>query len=156
MGVRYKSLFPWACLASLVCAISFFGQVGSSQSTESPFGGRHFINGRVVNSDGKPIYDKITVHLSSMFGGDTIGTTDDEGKFVFTRISDGTYTVSVEETNDHGAASETVDVHLGDIPVATALYVTLRLAPKKSALKAPEVISSAAAEIPKGALSDYN
>ncbi|MBV9214572.1 MAG: tetratricopeptide repeat protein [Acidobacteria bacterium] len=132
------------------------GVGGGSQSIRTDFHGVHRIIGRIIRADGTPLYGKTRIRLASMLGGDVIDVTDDEGKFTFQGLRDGQYTVTVDESPDHGAGSGSVDVDGGGFPMARTFYLTIRLTEKKSLTYYNKAIELSKAGDHKGAIEQLN
>lgn len=141
---------------STVCWSQIAG--GLSETTRTEAGGRHFISGNVVLPTGGPAGDRTRIRLSGQSVGessvvgrnvtstasvtvDVVATTDSEGKFVFSGLSNGTYTVTFEGDSDYELTSQQVDI---SVPVTTGRqnhFVTLRLRAKRKIPEKPEIIN---------------
>ncbi|HTH51446.1 MAG TPA: tetratricopeptide repeat protein [Pyrinomonadaceae bacterium] len=126
----------------------------SMDDTVTRFNGRNTITGMIFWPDGTPANARIRVRLSGERGVDTIGSSGGEGRFSFSRVSPGLYTVTIDEDKEHGSASATVEVlALPGAPPQT-FQVMLRLSPLKGSPKAA-VVSAEDAGVPKNALASY-
>jgi tetratricopeptide (TPR) repeat protein len=123
--------------------------------TPTAFGGRHSISGVVLGPDGSPISTQVVVRLSTSTRGDVLGSTDEDGRFNFTKIDNGNYTVIVDENPDHGSATATVEVALPRSTPPQNFVVNLRLSAKKGATTKPGVVDAGMAGVPKNAAALY-
>jgi Tfp pilus assembly protein PilF len=130
---------------------------GGIEETVTPFHGRYSISGSVFWPDGTPVNSRVRIKLSSLMGTDIISTTDDDGKFFFSRLTNGSYTISIDEDKDHGSASTVVEIGLPSGSPPQTFTTTLRLIEKNGTRsKAPAVINADLAGIPKNAAALYS
>jgi tetratricopeptide (TPR) repeat protein len=148
--------FGIAVAASLLLAASVSAQLagGLSETTPTNLGGKHFISGTVFTPSGTPLRARTRIRLASM-NGEIVTTTDDTGKFIFSGISNGLYTVFVDEDNEYETALSTLEVAERRGGLGQNFTIFLRLRAKDSKLKKPEVISAANAGVPKAAAAQY-
>jgi type IV pilus assembly protein PilF len=159
-------------ILSLLVSLAFPGLLnaqiagGLDESNRTDLGGRHFLTGRVLAPDGQPISHRIRIRLSSTAGKEIITTTDDAGKFIFTGLSNASYTISVDEDKDYEAASQQVDIFetTGAAPKGEPrgytpsqyFNVSLRLVSKVKTGPTPKVIHTENAQVPRKALAYYD
>jgi len=138
-------------------AISSRGQIaGGLDETERTFlGGHNYIVGTVFDPDGFPVKVRTPIRLSSLTQKEVLSSTDDQGKFIFSGLPNGTYTISVEATNEYQTAIQTVDIELSRGTPPQSFAVSLRLQTKPRASTRPGVVSAETAGIPKRALEHY-
>jgi uncharacterized protein HemY len=117
--------------------------------------GLHSISGTVTWKNGSLVRSRIRVKLSSFQGVDFTTTTDDEGKFSFSQVINGTYTVSVDDDRDHGPASATVDIALPARSPPQNFPVTLAIEPKNDTAAKPGIVSAEDAGVPRTAVALY-
>ena len=153
---------PLACIGLLLLRASAFAQLSSAApglgDTATGFGGRHSISGVVLTPEGRPVNARVVVRLSTATRGDVVGTTDSEGRFGFTRIDNGNYTLVVDENPDRGGALATVQVEIPRQSPPQNFVVSLRLSARKSSvsMSAPAVVDAGAAPVPKNAAALYD
>lgn len=124
------------------------------EETVTPFRGRHSISGMVFSAEGRPLNKPIRIKLAASLGSEVITMTSDEGKFTFSRLPNGSYTISIDEDRDHGAASTSIDIYASADDPPQELMVTLQLEPKKGPGK-PAVVDANTAGVPKAARVFY-
>lgn len=118
--------------------------------------GEHSIVGRVYSTTGRLVGSGIRVRMTTIRSFETRTTTDHDGKFLFTDLDNGTYTVSIDEESDFVPVSQQVDISLERKAMPQAFYLIFRLTPKpNSGLKA-QVINTENAGVPKRALDLYS
>ncbi len=139
------------CFAFL--SVAAFGQIagGLNETTRTDFGGNGYITGTVYFPSGTPINYRMRILLSSMTAGEVIATTDDSGKFVFSKLAIGTYTISVDGEKDFDAISQTIEImRRGDIQ-----NVNIRLADKARKAEKAKAVSLENVKVPQEALANY-
>jgi Tfp pilus assembly protein PilF len=145
----------------LLCAATAAAQTDSGIESDDPgTGGRHTIQGRLYLPSGRRLDQRLRVRLSSVRGGDNSTLTDDNGNFIFRRLSAGTYTVTVEGGREFETATETVDIIAGSRQSDESGQVytlQIRLAEKRAApgLTRPGVVNATAGAIPPEARTRY-
>jgi Tfp pilus assembly protein PilF len=112
--------------------------------------------GSLFTPDGHRVTTRIRIRLSSSLGKEIVTTCDESGKFVFSGLSNATYTVSVDEDKDFETVSEQVDIALSNRDLPQSFTVMLRLVPKVKTVPSPKVIRTENAEVPKKAMGFYN
>lgn len=140
-----------AALLSVVCGTTASAQnEGGVESGDLGTGGRHTIQGRLYLPSGRKLDRRVRVRLSGVRGGENSTLTDDNGAFIFRRLTAGTYTVTVEGGREFETASETVDIFDGprrtDQP-GQVFTIQMRLEEKRAASdpSRPGVVSASAA-----------
>ncbi|PYS87751.1 MAG: hypothetical protein DMF62_11350 [Acidobacteria bacterium] len=128
---------------------------GMDESTRTDFNGKNYILGTVIFPSGLQVNSRIRIRLSSLTYGEVITTTDDRGRFNFTKIRNGTYTVTVDGEEEFETTSEQIEVALPPSAHSETFNITLRLMAKRSQLKKPAVVSAENAGVPKNALALY-
>ena len=68
---------------------------GLTETTNTRLGGNNYIVGTVYSPDGLPITTRMRLRLTSPNWGDILATTDDRGRFVFSGVGAGAYTISI-------------------------------------------------------------
>ena len=140
-------------LVLLTCTGHVISQIAGSMSetTRTDFGGSSFITGSVFFPSGSPINFRIRIRLTSITGGDVISNSDDTGKFVFSRLAKGTYTVTIDREQDYEPVSQLVEI-LQPKDIQT---ISFRLTEKSKIFKRPQLINVKNAAVPKKALEYY-
>lgn len=152
-------LWLTALLALVCCTSSSAQNEGGVESGDLGTGGRHTIQGRLYLPSGRKLDRRVRVRLSGVRGGENSTLTDDNGAFIFRRLTAGTYTVTVEGGREFETASETVDIFDGprrtDQP-GQVFTVQLRLEEKRAAPdpSRPGVVSASEA-VPAAARVHY-
>lgn len=153
---RIRRLF-FLCFVFLHCATIATAQIagGLTETTNTRLGGNNYIVGTVFSPDGQPITTRMRLRLSSPAWGDILAATDDRGKFVFSGIGSGVYTITIDGDKDYETATQQVDIVRERSTVPETYMVTIRLRDKAQPRVAPSVISAANAGVPKAALDHY-
>lgn len=147
-----------ATLLTLSLALAALGQQdgGGLDTGDLGTGGRHIIQGRLYLPSGRKLDRRLRVRLSSVRGGNDSTLTDDNGAFIFRRLTAGSYTVTVEGGREFETATETVDIiegpRRGDQP-GQVFTVQIRLDAKRPARPEarPGVVNATARAMPKEA-----
>lgn len=134
-------------------AVTIFGQIagGLNETTRTDFGGNSYITGNVFSPAGTPINYRIRIRLLSMTAGEVIATSDDTGKFVFSKLSPGTYTVSIDGEQDFESVSQQVDI----LQNRDVQNVSFRLTTKRKPAGKAKAINVENTAVPKKALDLY-
>ena len=150
---RRPTQFFLTTIFLLLCTSHAISQIagGMTETTRTDFGGSSFITGSIYFPSGAPINFRIRIRLSSITGGEVISNSDDTGKFVFSRLARGTYTVIVDGEQDYEPASQIVEIFQN----RDVQNVSFRLVPKAKASKKPDLINAENAAVPKKALLIY-
>src|SRR5678815_1404552 len=84
--------------AIFVCsAVLTMGQIagGLTETTNTRLGGNNYIAGTVYAPDGTPITVRMRIKLTSPEYGEILASTDDRGRFVFSELAAGVYTIVI-------------------------------------------------------------
>jgi TolA-binding protein len=143
----------------LYAAAMAVGQIagGLTETTNTRLGGNNYIVGTVFSPDGQPITIRMRLRLSSPSWGDILASTDDRGRFVFSGVGSGVYTIVIEGEEGFEPVSHQVEIIRERSTVPETYTVTIRLRAienVKSKIK-PGVVSAANAGVPKRALDLY-
>src|SRR5215813_1159799 len=120
-------------------------------------GGKNIIQGRIFYPSGKPLDRRVRVRVSSVRGGPSSLSTDDNGAFMIQRLTDGTYELSVDAGPEYEPANESVQIVGGAVRSSQGqtVFVQITLKPKGSASNPPGVVNAMLAGVPKPAVSLY-
>jgi tetratricopeptide (TPR) repeat protein len=130
---------------------------GINETTSSNWGGNNYISGIVFFPDGTRVNTRIPIRLQSLTKGEILSMTDDSGKFIFSRVTVGTYRVIIDGDKDFESVSQDVQIDQAGNSPGQTFSLSLRLRFKeKSEMKPPGVIQSENADVPKKALDLYN
>lgn len=144
-------------LVFLFSAAMTFSQIagGLNETTRTDYGGEHFIAGTVFSPAGRPVQTRIRIRLSTP-NGEVITTTDDTGKFVFSGLKNGQYTVSVDGDKQYQPVAEYVDIAVARGTLPQSFVLTIRLVENvERTTKKPEVIRPSGTGVPKDAAAHY-
>lgn len=141
-------------------ALAATGQIagGLTESTNARLGGNNYIIGSVFWPSGSPVNTRISIRLSTPENGDIIASTDDAGKFVFSGIANGVYTLVIDSEPDYETVREEVDVIRRRAAVAETYTLTIRLREKRGGNKKsqkPAVVKAEDAGVTKKAFQNY-
>lgn len=145
-------------LSTVIFATPVVTQVlplSATEETMTNFGGKNTISGVLLGPDGRPYNRRVAIRLISALAGEVNGYTDSEGRFSFTKVVNGSYTVTVEEDQDHGFASATLRIDLPNRAPPQDFLVQLRLSEKRNTGSKPAVVDADMASVPKDALNLY-
>ena len=147
-----KLLFVMLFVICTVCPLKAQIAGGISETTTSNWGGNSYIVGSVLLPDGNPVNSRISITLQSQTKGELIAMTDDNGKFVFSRIPSGIYTFIFQGDSEFERVNQEVEV----LQQRNSVSLTIRLRYKAKFTVKPGVINSDFAGVPKKALDFYN
>lgn len=136
------------------------GQVagGLTETTNTRLGGNNYIVGTVYSPEGTPINTRMRIKLASPEWGDILATTDDRGRFVFSGVGSGVYTIIIDREEGYESVSREVEIvrSRSTVPETYSVSIRLRLAEnKKPKTGPPAVVSASNAGVPKPALDHY-
>lgn len=130
---------------------------GLTETTNTRLGGNNYIVGTVYSPEGLPIRTRMNLRLTSPTWGEIIATTDDAGRFVFSGVGSGTYTIVIDREKEYEPVSHQVDIVRERSTVPETYTVTIRLRPAENVRsKKPSVISVSNADVPKRAMEFYD
>lgn len=136
------------------------GQIagGLTETTNTRLGGNNYIVGTVFSPNGVPINTRMSIRLSSPTWGDILATTDDSGRFVFSGVGSGVYTVVIDGEKEFEPVRQEVDIirPRSSVPETYTMSIRLRAIENvKSKAEKPSVISATNAGVPKRAMDLY-
>jgi Flp pilus assembly protein TadD len=135
------------------------GQIagGLNETTNTRLGGNNYIVGTVYSPDGLPINTRMRIKLTSPEWGDILATTDDRGKFVFSGVGSGVYTIVIDREKEYEPVSHEVEIirNRSTVPETYFVSIRLRAVEEKKPKSGPAVINAANAGVPKPALDHY-
>jgi tetratricopeptide (TPR) repeat protein len=140
----------------LLLAATVHSQVGNTgmddDRTSGMRSGTNTIIGQVIFPAGHPPNKRCTVRLSSVRVGEFSALTDDNGVFIFRRLREGSYFITVEAGTEYLPAQETADLYDNRSRTLT-VQIELRLRPTNRAK--PAVVNASLAGVPKDAAELY-
>ena len=136
------------------------GQVagGLTETTNTRLGGNNYIVGTVYSPEGTPINTRMRIKLASPEWGEILAMTDDRGRFVFSSVGSGVYTIIIDREEGYESVSREVEIirSRSTVPETYTVSIRLRLAEnKKPKTGPPAVVSASNAGVPKPALDHY-
>jgi TolA-binding protein len=157
-GTLTRHLFIMGAI--LVCSAALtMGQIagGITETTNTRHGGNNYIVGTVYTPDGVPITTRMRIKLTSQEWGDILATTDDRGRFVFSDVAAGIYTVTIDREEGYESVSREVQVirTRNFVPETYSVTIRLRAVEDNKPKVRPGVISAGNAGVPKPALDHY-
>jgi len=157
-GTLTRRLFFVSAILVWSAALAM-GQIagGGNDTTNTRHGGNNYIVGTVYTPDGVPITTRMRIKLTSQEWGDILATTDDRGRFVFSEVAAGTYTVTIDREEGYESVSREVQVTKtrNFVPETYSVMIRLRAVENKKPKVGPAVINAANAGVPKPALDHY-
>ena len=135
------------------------GQIagGLTETTNTRLGGNNYIVGTVFSPTGMPISRRMGIRLSTPTWGDVLATTDDSGRFVFSGVGSGVYTVVIDGEEEFEPVRQEVDIirPRSSVPEIYTMTIRLRTIEVKSKAGKPLVISASNSGVPKRAMDLY-
>ena len=130
---------------------------GLTETTNTRLGGNNYIVGTVFTPEGVPVKTRMNIRLTSPTWGDIMATTDDAGRFVFSGVGSGTYTIVMDSEKEYEPVAHQVEIVRERAAIPETYTVTIRLRPAAN-LKSrkPAVISVSNADVPKRAMEFYD
>ena len=128
---------------------------GMDETQRTDLGGKNFILGVVFGPDGLPLHVRIPIRLSSLTQREVMGRTDDDGKFTFSGLPNGFYTLSIEGTDEYQTAAQTVTIDLNRTMPPQSFSISFRLQAKRRTGERPGVVNADTAGVSKKALDHY-
>ena len=143
-------IFAWSAALTM-------GQLpgGLTESTNTRLGGNNYIVGTVYAPDGLPIKTRMRIKLASLEWGDILATTDESGKFVFSEVGAGLFTIVIDREKEYENVAYEVNITRARNIVPETHFVTIRLRAIEEKKPKPGVVSAANAGVPKAALDHY-
>ncbi len=138
-------------LAAVIGSAQISG--GLNETTNSNMGGNHYIVGTVFWPSGKPVNTRLRLKLVSMTRGEVLAITDDSGRFVFSRVGVGSYSIVIDREAEFEAVTQFVDVEPNR--TSQTYSVSIRLSDKSKPSIKPGVVDTKTASVPKRALEFY-
>lgn len=129
---------------------------GLDETTRTDLGGRNYIVGTVFGPEGTPVNQRIRIRLASLTSREVITTTDDYGKFIFSGLGPGSYTINIDEGKEYEPMVQQVDIQNPRNAPAETYTLSFRLVPRSISPGKPGVVRSDIAGVPKKALDHYN
>lgn len=130
---------------------------GITDTTNTRHGGNNFIVGTIYSPEGFPITTRMRLRLSSPTSGEILAMTDDRGRFVFSSVGSGVYTIVIDGEEEYEPVTREVEVIRPRNFVPETYTVTIRLRAKVNTKSkaAPSVVSASNAGVPKRAMELY-
>lgn len=152
--IRWLPLVLFPMVLTLVASGQIAGGLNETVSTN--LGGNNYIAGTVYFKSGRPVEMKIRIRLVPMVGGEIAAMTDDRGRFVFSQVGEGTYTIIVEGDRDYDAATRQVDIERKRNPIPQTYTVSIRLNDRVTpATEKPGVVRADSETVSKTAMDLY-
>lgn len=155
-GTLTRRLFFVGAIIAWSAALAMGQLAGSlTESTSTRLGGNNYIVGTVYAPNGVPITTRMRIKLTSMEWGDILSTTDENGKFVFSEVGAGLFTIVIDREKEFEPVSYEVNITRARNTVPETHFVTIRLRAVEERKPKPGVVSAANAGVPKAALDHY-
>jgi tetratricopeptide (TPR) repeat protein len=155
-----KNLVFFIFLATLVSFIDVtvnYSQIagGLDETTRTDLGGRNYIVGTVFDPAGMPTTARIRIRLASLTSREVVSTTDEYGKFIFSGLAAGSYTVNIDEDKNYQAMTQQIDIQNPRNAPAETYTISFRLIPKSTSQGKASIINSELAGVPQKAVDLY-
>jgi TolA-binding protein len=128
---------------------------GLTESTNTRLGGNNYIVGTVYAPEGVPIKTRMRIKLASLEWGDILASTDENGKFVFSEVGAGLFTIVIDREKEYEPVAYEVNITRARNIVPETHFVSIRLRAVEEKKPKPGVVSVANAGVPKAALDHY-
>lgn len=149
--------FSCLCLASAASA-QRVAQL-ETDTMDAGTGGRYVIQGTVLFPSGQRVDRPMKVRLFTAQRGEVSTLTDTNGRFLFRRLSPGSYTIVIDGEKDYETVNESTNIIQAGRSMGSTeeiIPVQIRLKAKAADMVKPEVVHAELANIPKPALDLYN
>ena len=132
-----------------------------SDTMDAGTGGRYIIQGTVVFPSGQRVDRPMKVRLYTATRGEVTTMTDTNGRFLFRRLSPGSYTIIIDGEKDYENVNEQTNIIQAGRTLNTSateeiIPVQIRLRYRAADSVKPEVVHAELADVPKPALELYN
>lgn len=117
-------------------------QIVPGEGMDSGLGGNNVLTGTVYSSSGQRVGTRIKIRLTTMTRGDRVGSTDENGNFIFNGLISGNYSIVINEKGFEPVSQNVDIIQLRGSPPQT-YNVSIRLVPKADATPRPGVIDAA-------------
>jgi tetratricopeptide (TPR) repeat protein len=121
-----------------------------SDLTTSNFGGRDSVIGTVYLPDHRTAGRGVAIKMNK-FGNDVNTWTDSDGKFFVNNVGNGTYTITIEATDEYESVSQRLEVAQPRNSAPQSYYINLQLRWKPNMQPKPAVVDVEIAAAPKKA-----
>ena len=143
-------IFAWSATLAM-------GQLvgGLTETTNTRLGGNNYIAGTVYTPEGVPIRTRMRIKLASQEWGDILASTDESGKFVFSEVGAGLFTIIIDREKEYEPVSHEINITRARNIVPETYFVTIRLRAVEEKRPKAGVVNAANAGVPKAALDHY-
>jgi hypothetical protein len=152
-------LIAFSCLC-LIGTASAQRMTLESDTADMGTGGRYVIQGTLLFPSGQRVDRPMKVRLYTATRGEVMTMTDTNGRFLFRRLSPGSYTILIDGDKDYENVNEQTNIiqvrGAGTISTEEIIPVQIRLKYKTGESIKPEVVHADLANVPKPALELYN
>jgi tetratricopeptide (TPR) repeat protein len=148
-----------ATLMVIGCAALTSGQSDPGIDTDvgNPgLGGRNTIQGQIYYPSGRPIDKRVMIRMTSVRGGASSTMSNDNGSFVFRRLTDGTYHLTIDAGKEYELSDEKVDlIDTGTKRLGQTMTVSIQLRPKTASINDSHTLDAALGNVPDAARELY-
>jgi Flp pilus assembly protein TadD len=144
-------------IALSAAVISAQSDAGIVDMSNPSMGGRNTIEGRIYDPSGHPLNKRLRVEINSVQNGTASTLSSDDGTFVFRRLREGTYNLTINAGSEYEAANERIQVTDMDARVKSGQVMTvqIQLQPKSTVSTRPAVTNAELASVPQAAREVY-
>ena len=148
-----------ATLLVIGCAALIRGQSDPGIDTDvgNPgLGGRNTIQGQIYYPSGRPLDKRVTIRMTSVRGGASATMSNDNGSFVFRRLTDGTYHLTIDAGREYEITDEKVDlIDTGTRRLGQTMTVSIQLLPRTAPINDVHTLDASLANVPDVARELY-
>ena len=130
-----------------------------SDTADLGTGGRYIIQGTLVFPSGQRVDRPMKVRLATPMRGEISTMTDTNGRFLFRRLSPGSYTIVIDGGENYENVNEQANIIQAGRSVGSTeevIPILIRLKSKSGDMVKPEVVHAELAGVPKPALDLYH
>jgi len=157
--IRSASLVFRSALLIALAQAAIFAQAdaGIVDMSNPGSGGKNTIEGHIYYPSGHKLDKRLRVEISSVPGARASTLTTDNGTFLFQRLREGTYNLTINAGPEYELVNETVQITDQGTRVRSGQVITvqIQLQPKSTVGTRPEAINAEFAGVPQAAREDY-
>ena len=157
--IAFKSLLIGVACFCLIGSASAQRASIESDTADLGTGGLYVIQGTLVFPSGTRVDRPMKVRLSTPMRGEISTMTDTNGRFLFRRLSPGSYAIIIDGGESYESVNEQTNIIQAGRSMGSTeqiIPILIRLKPKAGESVRPEVVHAELANVPKPALDLYN
>jgi tetratricopeptide (TPR) repeat protein len=157
--IRCVSFLFCTSLLIALSVVAIFAQsdAGITDMSNPGMGGKNVIEGHIYYPSGHPLDKRLRIEINSVQSGAASTLTTDNGTFLFERLPDGTYNLTINAGKEYEEVNETVQI-VGDSTRnkrGQVITLQVQLQPKSTTRVRPAVTNAELAGVPQHAREVY-